>query len=71
MHYQSYYPDAIHTIVLLDGQSIGRIYLVREDLEIRILDLTLLSEYRGAGIGTCFVQDLMAEAALAGKSLSI
>jgi ribosomal protein S18 acetylase RimI-like enzyme len=71
LHYQSYYPDAVHTLVLLDGQPIGRSYLAREDLEIRILDLTLLPEYRGAGIGARLVQDLMAEAALAGKSLAI
>lgn len=70
-HYRSYFPDASHDLILVDGQPIGRIYVDRRETEIRILDLTLLPEARGRGVGTLILQDLMKEAAEADKALSI
>jgi ribosomal protein S18 acetylase RimI-like enzyme len=70
-HYQHYYPEAVHEIILADGKPIGRSYIDRRDTEIRILDLTLLPEFRGAGIGTHLFRALIAEAATASKTVSI
>ena len=42
--YQSEYPDAVHSIVLCDGEAVGRLYVHRRPHEIRILDVTLLVE---------------------------
>lgn len=70
-HYQHYYPEAVHEIILANGKPIGRSYIDRRATEIRVLDLTLLPEFRGVGIGTQLFRALMAEAAAAHKTVSI
>lgn len=51
-HYATYYPDAEHSIVLVMNAPAGRLYLNRDPDEYRIVDLSLLPESRGHGIGT-------------------
>jgi GNAT superfamily N-acetyltransferase len=70
-HYQSHFPQAIHEIIERDGQPVGRLYVLREDEVMRILDITILPEFRSAGIGTPLIKDLMKEAATVGKPLQI
>jgi ribosomal protein S18 acetylase RimI-like enzyme len=70
-HYRSYFPQASHDMILAEEQHIGRLYVDRRETEIRILDVTLLPQARGRGIGTLIMQDLMKETAQANKSLSI
>ena len=59
--YRAQFPHAEHQIILLDSQPIGRIVVARDD-EIRLVDIALLPEHRGAGIGTALMRDLLAEA---------
>ena len=54
-----------------DDKPVGRLYVDRREREIRILDITLLPEYRGAGLGTPLIQELLTEAEAAGKTLTI
>lgn len=61
--YRSQFPQAECSIVLLEGSSIGRTVVNRTDGEIRLVDLVLLPERRGAGIGTILLSSLIAEAA--------
>ena len=49
----------------------GRLYVARWEKEIRIVDITVLPEFRGSGIGTELLRDLQDEARTAGKSLTI
>lgn len=70
-HYRSYFPQAIHDMILVDGEPVGRIYVDRRADEIRILDVTMLTESRGRGIGTRIIQELMKEADDQDQSLSI
>ena len=70
-HYREHYPGAALQIVERDGVSIGRLYVAPWEREIRIMDIALLPEHRGAGIGTKLLRDLQAEARVAGKSLTI
>lgn len=70
-HYQAYFPHATHEIVLNGEKPVGRLYVDRKGAEIRILDITLLPQVRACGIGTQILMDLMKEAALAEKSVSI
>ena len=70
-HYQAEYPNAVHQIIELDGQPIGRLYVDRRKNEIRIMDITLLPEHRGQGIGSPIIRELMDEAAQAGTDLTI
>lgn len=70
-HYQQHYPEAEYQVILLDEQPSGRLYVARKQSEIRILDLTLLPEFRNRGAGTSILNDLMAEASESGKPLTV
>jgi ribosomal protein S18 acetylase RimI-like enzyme len=70
-HYQAYFPQASHNIILVESVPVGRLYVDRRETEIRILDLALLPAARGRGIGSYLLQDLMKEAETAKKTLSI
>src|SRR5205823_2720052 len=70
-YYSVNYPDASFQVIERDGLSIGRLYVARWEKEIRIVDITLLPETRGGGIGTKLLRDLQDEARAAGKSLTI
>ena len=70
-HYHTHFPDAAYDLVLRDGQPIGRLYVDRRPDELRILDIALLSEHRGGGIGTGLMRELLDEAARTGKAVRI
>ncbi len=71
-HYKTHYHDTTYSVILAPGgQPAGRLYVARWEDEIRIVDIALLPEFRGCGIGTALLEDLIAEADAAGKPLSI
>jgi len=70
-HYTANYPGASFQIIERSGVPAGRLYLARWEKEIRIVDITLLPEHRGTGIGTKLLKELQEEARGAGKKLSI
>jgi ribosomal protein S18 acetylase RimI-like enzyme len=70
-YYAANYPTASFQIIERDGWPVGRLYVDRWEKEIRIVDITLLPEFRGSGIGTKLLRDLQNEARAAGKSLTI
>jgi GNAT superfamily N-acetyltransferase len=55
-------PGAECMVVLREGRPVGRLYLARSAQEIRVMDLTLLPEHRGQGIGTSLIASLLDEA---------
>lgn len=61
--YRKRFPQASHLIVTINNVDAGRIYLDRNSEEIRILDVTLLPEYRGKGLGAFILKMLEEEAA--------
>jgi microcystin-dependent protein/GNAT superfamily N-acetyltransferase len=69
--YREHYVRATYEIVLFDGEPAGRLYLHRGETEIRIVDIALLPEHRGNGIGTSLLSDLLAEAGAAGKRVTV
>ena len=69
-YYHEQHPNAAYQVILKDNNPVGRLYVARST-ELRILDITVLPQYRNAGIGTVLLEDLLAEAADAGKSVSI
>jgi len=71
-HYQKHYPDASWLIVEQKQQRIGRLYLERWASEHRIIDIALMPEARGQGIGGAILMDLMQGAAVdCAKGISI
>ena len=71
MSYRAQFPNADHQIILKDDQPIGRIMVTRTDDEFRLVDIALLWESRGSGIGTQLVRALVEEASRAGKPLRL
>jgi ribosomal protein S18 acetylase RimI-like enzyme len=69
--YREHYARATYEVVLVDGEPAGRLYLHRGETEIRIVDIALLPEHRGSGVGTSLLSDLLAEADAAGKRVTI
>ncbi|HEX8088854.1 MAG TPA: GNAT family N-acetyltransferase, partial [Blastocatellia bacterium] len=45
-HYRSSFPQGDHRLIVKDGSPVGRIYTVRTEQEIRILDIALLPHHR-------------------------
>ena len=70
-HYMQHYPDADFDIILKKGKPAGRLYQETWSNEIRIIDIALLPEYRGRGIGTRLLKDIQATARKKGLSVSI
>jgi ribosomal protein S18 acetylase RimI-like enzyme len=60
--YRQEYKGMEFLIILLDDQPIGRYYIYRDKVYIILMDIALLPDYRGRGIGTKLIQDLLTEA---------
>jgi ribosomal protein S18 acetylase RimI-like enzyme len=70
-HFQQFHPKAAFALILRDGAPAGRLYVDRRDDEICVVDIALLPEHRGAGIGTSVLEGLLAEADGAGHRVTL
>ena len=64
-------PNGTFDVIELQGRPVGRLYVDRRPDEIRIVDISLLPQARGAGIGGGLLAELMDEAATSGRRLTI
>jgi GNAT superfamily N-acetyltransferase len=69
--YSAAFPHAEFSVILLDGHPVGRVVVNRSDREIRIVDMALLPEHRGKGIGTDLMRVWRAEAEQSRKPLRL
>jgi ribosomal protein S18 acetylase RimI-like enzyme len=65
------YPGRSNRLVVVDGEPVGRLDVARGEREIAVLDISLLPEHRGRGIGTALLRDVLDEAAVAGKRVRV
>jgi ribosomal protein S18 acetylase RimI-like enzyme len=65
------YPGRSNRLVVLGGEPVGRLDVARGEREIMVLDISLLPEHRGRGIGTALLRDVLDEAAAAGKRVRL
>jgi ribosomal protein S18 acetylase RimI-like enzyme len=70
-HYEAGYADAEHKIILVEGVPAGRIMVLRLEKEITLVDISLLTEHRRAGIGTYLINALLDEARVAGLPVTL
>lgn len=70
-HYAVHYAGAEHRLLLAGGHPIGRILLYRMPKEIRVVDLALLEAFRGKGIGTRLMRDVLDEGTFTGRAVTI
>ena len=64
-------PRVDNKIILLNGRPVGRMLVDRTETPIVLRDIAVLTEYRNAGIGSRLLQELMTEAASAGKPIRL
>jgi ribosomal protein S18 acetylase RimI-like enzyme len=57
--YESAYGGAEHQIVEQDGQPVGRLMVLRKKESALLVDISLLAEHRGQGIGGGLVRELI------------
>jgi GNAT superfamily N-acetyltransferase len=69
--YRASFPDASFDLVLVDGSAMGRLYVDRGGDVIRVIDIALLPEHRGRGIGTGLLERVLAEAHLSGRAVRL
>jgi ribosomal protein S18 acetylase RimI-like enzyme len=70
-HYHEQYPDADYKVILREGEPVGRLYVLRERDLIRMMDITVLPEYRNSGIGSELIRGVLNEAAESGRNVQI
>ena len=70
-HYTTHYPQADFGVLELGGEPIGRLYIHETPQSIHILDIALIPEYCGRGIGGDLLAGILRQAASAGLPVSI
>lgn len=69
--YAANYPGASFQIIEHGGVAAGRLLVSRGDKAIHVIDIALMPEHRGVGLGTKLLGELQEEAKAAGKPLTI
>ena len=64
VHYQQCFPNANFDIVLSVKTRIGRLYVQYGSTEIHIIDIAILPEHRGSGVGTKLMGEILDQAEL-------
>lgn len=71
LHYRAVHPDGEWLIVAQGARDIGRLYLGGGGEELRLIEIALLPEHRGAGIGSAIIADVQAQARSEGRYVSL
>lgn len=69
--YQQNYLGASFNLICVDAAPAGRLYVQRGRDEMRLIDIALLPEYRGKGLGRQLLGDLIREADENGMTISL
>lgn len=78
-HYQGHWPDALHQVISCqdpgpqgnDWHDVGRLWLNLHADASHVLDIALLAEWRGRGLGQMVLRRVMREAAACGRDVTI
>lgn len=71
-HYTSKYKeDASFQIIKSDDIPVGRLYTAELSDQIRIIDITILAEFRGKNIGTTLIEEILHRADEKNKPVQI
>ena len=70
-HYTTHHPDSSFQVLERGGVPIGRLYVDRRSDDIRVMEIALLGEFCGQGIGGALMREIQYEAEAEGKTVSI
>jgi ribosomal protein S18 acetylase RimI-like enzyme len=65
------HPRADKKIVMVDDAPVGRIIVDADGLDIEVIDVALLPEFRGHGIGSSVLRGVLAHADRVGRSVKL
>lgn len=61
-HYAAHFSNASFQVITEAGERIGRLYVDRRPDELRILDIALMPNHRGRGLGQRLLLEILEEA---------
>ena len=64
-------PGAEHRVLVYGAREVGRSFVARQAERVHILDVTVLTQERGKGVGSAFLSRMQEEAAAARLPLTI
>jgi GNAT superfamily N-acetyltransferase len=70
-YYREIYPDGDFSVIVVDGADAGRLYVDRSTDEIRVVDIAVLPEFRGRGVGGTLLGAVLDEARETGRTVVI
>ncbi len=70
-YYQQMYAQAQFLVILWNEQPAGRLYLDYRLKEVRIVDISLLPDFRNHGLGETILRGILEEATAADKPVTI
>ena len=70
-HYSTHFPDAERLIIEREALAIGRLYLRETPGGLHIVDISLLPDSRGQGIGGAILEDILDQARERGRGVTI
>jgi ribosomal protein S18 acetylase RimI-like enzyme len=69
--YRSRFPGATFEVIEFRKKNAGRLYTWESALEIRLIDITIMPRFRGKGIGTSVLNDLVKRSDRLKKKISL
>jgi ribosomal protein S18 acetylase RimI-like enzyme len=69
--YRRQYPVSRDFVVAVAGESAGRLWLNESAAEILIVDVAILPEYQGAGLGTAVLRQIIRNASQAATAVCL
>jgi ribosomal protein S18 acetylase RimI-like enzyme len=65
------YPDAASEVIEADGKDAGWLVVTTMPHEVRLVEIIVAAEFRGQGIGSAVIGDVLAAAESAGKPVRL
>jgi GNAT superfamily N-acetyltransferase len=70
-HFRNFFPFTTRRIVTRSGEMLGRLYVDKGPDMWRLIDISLLPEFTGQGIGSALFDTMLAEADAAGVPMTL
>lgn len=69
--YRTKFPEAVYQVIVFNKEDAGRFYTWENENEIRLIDITLLPKFRGKGIGSTLLKELIKKSNKVQKKISL
>ena len=70
-HYRTFIAGCAFDVIEQNGEPAGRLYLEVRRTQLHIVDISLLPDWRGRGVGTAILEALQAAGRASGKGVGI